>query len=134
MSNVFAQIVRRSSDGKFTISDGTGAPVNPVAFQGLLLTQNGQVYASTDAPEYVSNGLPFTGDGRVCIEPDPIAYYSCGLPFTARGTIAADLIPTVRVEQGLGFTANGAVSITLAPPPPLLDDFNQTDFLAGDFK
>lgn len=136
MSNVFAQLVRTRSDGAVPLHINAPVGADATMFQGVKVSRIGVAYASEDPVSYISNGTAFDAQGRVCIALAPPAHYASSLPLAATGALSVTTTtsPTDRVNQGLTFTAVGGVLVVLeSPPPPLLDDFNQTDFLAGDF-
>ena len=120
MSIIFAEIINQN--GTLSLNLGTGAPVDPVESQGLLLDDLGQIYATdTVPPTKYAYGLPFDDNGRLVLEDDTIAYYSQGLPFTANNALAAANDEAVGgfYNQGLRFNDSGTLAVTgLTPPPP----------------
>jgi hypothetical protein len=150
MSILFAPII--AQNGILSLNVGTGAPVNPVSSQGLLLDETGAVYATTTTPPALyAFALPFDLNGRLVVEDEPIAYYAQGLPFTANGALSVGTSTGVDefYNQGMGFNSDGSVIASgITPPPPtpptdwgpMLQGLNNAaftgsaieDFAAGD--
>lgn len=128
--------------------------------QGIpgMQANDGVLYITlgTTAPNHVHNGIPYEADGSVAFTAEPPSHYHQGLGFSAVGRISRqNAIPDyfgsgaapfntlepsalslggtpVRYSNGVGYDADSKVAIT-AGTPPFFFDFDQSDFLAGDF-
>ena len=142
MGIIFAPIIAQS--GLLPLNVGTGAPVDPIGCQGLLLDSAGAIYASTTTPPArYYYGLPFDADGRLVVEEAAISYYDQGLPFTSSNALAATTgSSSLTYNQGMPLGDGGALLASgLAPPTPpgppttwgpLDQDFNNPDFTGAD--
>lgn len=119
MSLGFQQIIRQNN-GILVLNVGTGAPIDPVPSQGLLVDEDGAIYASNDtSPDHWANGLPFDVNGRLVVEESLPVIFDQGLPFSASGAVAVTENTGIggHYNQGVRFESNGALAVEgLAPP------------------
>jgi len=108
-----------AQNGSITVNVGTGAPVNPVLCQGLLLDDTGAVYCTTTGPATTySNGLPFDASGRLYIEDAAVTYYSQSIPFTANNAVAVSGTDAGgHYSQGMQFGPAGGIFVSAGLGP-----------------
>ena len=117
MSIIFHPVIAQNN-GVIALNTGSGAPVDPVECQGLLIDDAGAIYATTTTPPTkYAYGLPFDDDGRLVIEEAAVAYYSQGLPFTANNALAGENnVSSGHYNQGLFISDSGALAVSGLTP------------------
>ncbi len=120
MSIIFHQITSQNG-GVLPLNLGSGAVVGGIPSQGLLVDEDGAVYATLDTPPAAwLAGLPFDANGRLVVEQGAITSYFGGLAFTATGALSvSEDTGTPVYNQGV-LLNGGALRVNGLGPPPVV--------------